>query len=130
MQKLSRRTLARYAADQLLANQSPKKVAEQLGAVLVASKRAGQAGQLIEDIAYELENRGVMALAEIASATKLDDKLKVELEKFIKKAAAVDQVEIEERVDESLIGGVRIETAKRSFDQTIKRRLTDIREAF
>jgi F-type H+-transporting ATPase subunit delta len=130
MQKLSRRTLARYAADQLLANQSPKKVAEQLGAVLVASKRAGQAGQLIEDIAYELENRGVMALAEIASATKLDDKLKAELEKFIKKAAAVDQVEIEERVDESLIGGVRIETAKRSFDQTIKRRLTDIREAF
>lgn len=130
MQKLSRRTLARYAADSLVAGHSVKELASQLSAVLIATKRSGQAGELIEDIAYELEDRGLYASATLTSATTLSETLKAELEKFIKSATGVSSVAIEEKLDKSVIGGVRIETAKHSFDQTIKRRLTDIREAF
>jgi F0F1-type ATP synthase delta subunit len=130
MQKISRRRLAKYAADQLSAGTSAKDLASRLGAVLVATKRADQAGQLTEDIAYELEARGLHTQATLTVAHSLSDQLKQELTKFIAGATGAKDVAVEEVIDSSVIGGVRIDTAGRSWDQTIKRRLTDIREAF
>ena len=130
MQKISRRQLAKYAADQLAAGTPTKKIAAQLGAVLVATKRSGQSGELLEDVAYELEARGSLAHGTITSALPLSQELKAELTKFIKTSTNVKDVNIDEIIDSSVLGGVRIDTARRSWDQTLKRRLTDIREAF
>lgn len=130
MQKISRRQLAKYAADQLASNTSTKELAAQLGAILVSTKRSGQSDQLMEDIAYELENRGLLAQSTVATAFPLNQELKEELVKFIKTSTNVKQVNIDEIIDKTLLGGVRIDTATRSWDQTLKRRLTDIREAF
>jgi F-type H+-transporting ATPase subunit delta len=130
MQKLSRRQLAKYAADQLLAGQPVRKLAAQLAAVLSATKRGGQAPQLAEDIAFELESRGALATATITSAHPLSEQLSTELEKFIKHQTGARAVAATQAIDPAVIGGVRIDTASRSWDQTIRRRLTDIREAF
>jgi F0F1-type ATP synthase delta subunit len=128
MANLSRRQLAAYAADQLLASKSVSSVAKQLAAVLVASRRRNQAEQLADDIAWELERRGKAANAHITSAHSLSQQLRKQIEAHVKKTAAVELVILNETIDESVIGGLRIDTAAHSWDETIRRKLTDIRE--
>lgn len=130
MTSISRRQLARYAADQLLAKQPARKVMAELAAVLVASRRTSQAGLLASDIAWELEHRGQIATAQVTSAHALSDSLRKQISVHVKKAAKVNEVIIDETVDESVVGGLRIETAIHSWDKTVKRQLTDIQEVF
>ncbi len=130
MINISRRRLAQYATKQLLAGQSARKVAKQLAAILIESKKSKDAGLLAKDIAWELECRGKLAQAQVTSAVGLSDLLRKELLSFVKQAAKVDQVNLQERVDKSVIGGVYIETAAHAWNKTIAKQLTDIREAF
>lgn len=129
MAKLSRRVLAIYGAEQLLADKNPGKVAKQLASVLVASRRQNQAEQLVDDIAWELEKRGRMANAQVTSARALSETLRKQINAHIKAAAKVQQVILNEVVDESVIGGLKIDTAAHSWDKTLRRKLTQIREA-
>lgn len=130
MQYLSRRALAAYAADRLSAGAKERDIARQLAAVLVATKRTAQLGQLRQDIAYELEDRGLAAHARLTTARRLNSSITKQVEKFIARHTAARHVSIEAIVDESIIGGMALETAKFKWDQTIKRKLTDIRETF
>jgi F0F1-type ATP synthase delta subunit len=129
MVELSRRSLAIYGADQLLANKQPGAVAKQLASVLVASRRQNQAEQLVDDIAWELESCGRIANAQVTSARALSDALRKQISAHIKAAASVEQVILNENIDESVIGGVRIDTAAHSWDKTLRRKLIQIREA-
>ncbi len=130
MKSPSRRQLARYAVDQLLLGTRPKVVAGQLGASLAAAGKLSQAELLISDISWELEHRGKLATVTVTSATALTDQLRREIAVFVKKALRVEQTEIEHKLDPSVIGGVRIDSASRSWDKTILKELTNIREAF
>jgi F0F1-type ATP synthase delta subunit len=127
---ISRRRLARYGADELLAGKSPRQVAKQLAAVMILTKREKQTDLLVADIAWELEARGKMATATVTTASPLTDSLRREIVNFITKSAQVNNATLEERVDKSVLGGVRIETEAHSWDKTARRRLMDIREAF
>jgi F0F1-type ATP synthase delta subunit len=128
--RLSRRQLAEYAASELMAGVSSETIARQLAAVLTATKRAHESELLTRDIAWELENRGAVANADITSATPLSESLRNDLAKFIKQAANVDTVQLQENVDRSVLGGVKIETAIHSWDKTVATKLNNIREAF
>ncbi len=130
MTKLSRRQLAVYGADQLLTNKSPHQVAKELASVLVNSRRQNQAELLADDIGWELERRGQVANANITSARALSEALLKQISTHIKQAAKVRSVIINQNIDKSVIGGVRIETAAHSWDKTLRRKLTDIREIF
>jgi F0F1-type ATP synthase delta subunit len=130
MISISRRRLARYGADELLAGKSPRQVAKQLAAVMVLTKREKQIDLLAADIAWELESRGKFATAMVTTASPLSDRLRREIISFIKKAAKVDDAILQEQVDRTVLGGVRIETEAHSWDKTARKRLMDIREAF
>jgi len=129
MIKISRRELANYAADQLLAGVSAKKIARQLAAVLVVGKRQNEAELLADDVAYELEVRGKFTMATVTSARHLSPKLRQEITEAVRQAAAVETAKLEEEVDQTVLGGLRIETAAHSWDDTIIRRLNDLRGA-
>ena len=129
MAKLSRRALAIYAADQLLANKKPSSFAKELASVLVASRRQNQSEQLADDIAWELESRGRIANAQVTSARALSDALRRQITAHIKAAAKVSEVILNETIDETVIGGVKIDTAAHSWDKTLRRKLIQIREA-
>jgi F0F1-type ATP synthase delta subunit len=129
MAKLSRRSLAIYGADQLLANKTPGAVAKELASVLIASRRQNQSEQLVDDIAWELETRGRIANAQVTSARILSDALRKQISAHIKSAAKVQQVLLDEIVDKSVIGGLKIDTAAHSWDKTLRRKLIQIREA-
>ncbi|MBA3757556.1 F0F1 ATP synthase subunit delta [Candidatus Saccharibacteria bacterium] len=130
MSKLSRRQLAIYAATQLLNGQPMKAVAQDLSAALVESGKQNEMELLISDVAWELENRGIVAQATITTATPISESLRHHLDKFIKQAAGVDNVVTKEQIDRSVLGGVRIETTSHLWDKTISRKLADIREVF
>jgi F0F1-type ATP synthase delta subunit len=130
MINISRRRLADYAADQLTAGQAPRNIARQVAAVLLAAGKTKDTGLLIEDIAWQLENRGQLANVQVTSATELSESLRQEIASFIKQAAKVNKVTLNENINESVIGGVRIETAARTWDETIAKQLTEIRESF
>lgn len=130
MTVISRRQLASYAADQLLAKSKPSKLARELAAILVASKRQNQAELLAHDIGWELEHRGKVANATVTSARSLSEQLLKQITAHVKKATGSEQVIINEVVDPKVIGGVRIDTANRSWDKTLRRKLTELQEVF
>ncbi len=128
MATISRRQLAAYAADQLVEGRPVSKLAGQLASVLLNSKRQNQAELLARDVAWELEHRGKIARARVTAAHSLSLELRKLLAEQVKNFASVDRVIIDEELDPSVIGGVRIETASHSWDKTLRRKLIEIRE--
>lgn len=126
----SRRSLARYAANQLLGGVKMPLVAERLAAALVVSGRQASAPLLVADIMRELEDRGVVAQADLASASVLSVKLSKQISDYLKGAVKVDDVILNQQIDPALIGGVRIETANRSWDLTVAKKIDDMRKVF
>jgi F-type H+-transporting ATPase subunit delta len=129
MNKISRRALARYAVEQLDKGESSAKLAEYLAGALVESGRAGEVDYLVGDIAWELERRGVLATTRIVSATPLTNELETQLKQQLKKTIGARDVVLDKKLDESIIGGLRIESATRVWDNTVRRKLTDLKES-
>ncbi|MBI2009184.1 F0F1 ATP synthase subunit delta [Candidatus Saccharibacteria bacterium] len=126
--RLSRRALARYATDQLLSGSSAKTIAKHLAAVLIDSRREKDAQPLLDDINYELQSRGQLASATVTTASQLPASLKNEVADLVKKLAGVRQVIVDERIDKAVIGGVRVETADRTWDKTVTAQLNKLKE--
>lgn len=127
MTALSRRQLARYAAAELIKGRSAAKLSRSLAAVLVAGKKTHEADLLVSDIAHELEVQGHLAWTTVTSAERLPAALKRQLTARVKTAAKVKQVIINEEVDADVIGGVKVETAVHSWDETLTGRLAEIK---
>lgn len=119
--KLSRTRIARYAAEQLQAGNS--EVIQEVAAYLVESRRTNEADLIVRIILERLEANGVV-LADVTTATKLDETTKAEL----KRITGAKRLELREHVDPSVLGGIRIETPSRLMDATFTHRLTQLRE--
>lgn len=124
----SRRQLAQYAVDEMLAKRSTTDLSAHLAASLVASDRQKDIELLLSDIDQVLEERGLLATAHLTSAYALTEKLKTELISQLKKVTNTKQVVVFEEVDKAVIGGIKVETAARSWDRTIRRTLNRIKE--
>lgn len=127
MVNFSRRQLARYAVDQLLNKKSPADISRHLAAALIESKKQNEADLLMSDIAEQLENQGLLAQATVISATNLSASLKKQLAAQVKKATQVDEVILSEHIEPNVIGGFRVETATRTWDKTLQRKLAEIK---
>lgn len=128
MNKLSRRALAVWAADQLTTGLPAGSVAKQLAAVLVQSGMSEQAQFLINDVLWELEQRKELVIGRVTSAHKLSQPLESELLSEIKKATKAKHVTLEKNIDKSVLGGMRVETASRVWDHSVARKLSELRE--
>lgn len=128
MISFSRRQLARYAVEEMMAGKRLSVLTENLAAALIASGRRKEVELLLSDIDQELEDRGLVARAHITSARQLSAELQHELSAKIKKMAGVKDVVITHDIDEKVLGGFRVETANHSWDKTVARQLTAIKE--
>ena len=127
MNMISRRSLARYGADQLLAGAPARIVAKHLAAVLIDSGRQKEAELLLADINYELQKSGRLATATVTTARVMSASLRGAMASSIKKASKVEAVILHEQIDASVIGGMRIETAERTWDKTIATQVSKLR---
>lgn len=116
-QRLSRRKIAAYAADQFM-NGNAKTILREVAAFLVETGREREAELLARDIELALSERGV-TVASVASAHELTATLRTQIEKLIG-----GNVQLKETIDPTLLGGVRIDTPDKRFDGTLARKLT------
>jgi F0F1-type ATP synthase delta subunit len=120
---LSRRKLADQAARRIAAGESKTTVLTSLAAYLIDSKRKNEADLLVRDIETALISRGIM-VGTVVSARPLSDAAKKSIDSFVKHHYVdVKSVVLRERVDESVIGGIRIELPDRQLDVTVANKL-------
>ncbi len=120
--KLSRRKIAAYFADELIAGRS---VVKPLAAYLVEAKRTREAALVVRDIESALADRGVL-LADVSTARELTAEMKKEITGFLTQTTNAKSVHIKPHVDPHLLGGVRIDTPSTRLDTTIRHRLNKL----
>lgn len=119
--RVSRRALAQYAAERLLAGDAA--VIEELAALLVAEGRQHDAALLVRDIEGAMAERGTV-VATVESARALDAATRRSIEELLGDAA---QIHLRQVVRPELIGGVKITTPTQVMDATIAKKLDTLR---
>jgi F-type H+-transporting ATPase subunit delta len=89
---------------------------------LLTSGRTREQELLVRDIENEMAARGVV-VADVASAHPLDASIQAE----IKAMTGAKSVQLRQSVDETLLGGIRIDIPGKRFDGTIRHKLNALR---
>lgn len=121
MIKLSRRQLAKYFVQKTQAGASAKPLLRELAAHLIDTKRVKEVDLLVSDINVEFERSGTVQ-ATVISANPLSEKIEHKIESVLK-STNVKQVNINKQIDDSLLGGLIIQTPEREFDLSIRSKL-------
>ena len=119
--RLSRRAIANYYAEQLLAGNNT--VTKQLAAFLVDTKRTRELELIVRDVEDALATRGV-TIGAISSARELSDAARKAITAFIAETTDASTVHLRSSVDPSLLGGVKIDLPGQELDTTLRRKLT------
>lgn len=120
---IPRRRLASFAADAIVHHTRPN-IMNELAALLIEERREREATLLASEIEDNLAARGVV-IATVISAHAITESLRREIARLI--AHPTDSVKLREVVDKSVIGGVRIETASQELDETVTKKIHDLR---
>ena len=123
-ERLSRRKIANYVADNVSKGVAVDKVIAEVAAYLVDSRRTRELQLVVRAIEDELAARGEV-IANVTTARALDDSLKQAVESVV----GAKTIHLRESVDESVIGGVKIDLPGATLDATIKRKLLALRQA-
>ncbi len=122
--RLSRRKIASYYADELLAGK--RDVATKLAAYLLDTRRTRELQLIVRDVEDALATRGVL-VADVAAARELSKDAKAAVTDFLKQSSGVKSVQVRETIDPDLLGGVRINTPSDELDATLRRKLTQLK---
>lgn len=123
MPGLSRRKLADHAAKSLADGEPTASVLEQLAAYLIDTKRTAEAELITRDIQTALLQHGI-ALVTAVSARELSAESRTDITAYTKQLYEhVSRVEIQEQIDTSLIGGVKLLFPDQQLDTSIKHTL-------
>lgn len=122
---ISRRRLATVVVDRL-ASLPRQQVLAELAAYLVEEGESRQIDLVMSEIEAEYASRGHV-VAEVTSARALDDTSRSELIAYVAHIEGTEAVELRERVDSELIGGVIIQTPGKYFDSSIKHQLNQLK---
>lgn len=126
MAKLSRRKLSAHAAKQLRTGASTEKVLRQVAAYLVDTGRNNEAPLVARDIESALADNGLV-VGTVTSARPLSDAALSSVKSFIKTSdSSVENVILRQQIDESLIGGMKLELPGRQLDASVKAKLMKV----
>ena len=128
MRLVSRKKLAKYAAEQILAGNDA--VLEEIAGLLIYEKHEREVDLLVRDIEAELAERGEI-VASVESARALDDNTRRKIEQFLATAASdknsKPKVSLRDSIDPTLIGGLKLRTPTATLDATVLKKLNDLR---
>jgi ATP synthase F1 delta subunit len=100
-----------------------KKFAE----VLRANNHLSLLGGIIRFFNEAWDKKNNTVEAEIVTARKIGTHAIAELEKFIKARARSEDVELTEKIDSSLLGGVVLRYGNKSLDLSLKNKLAELK---
>src|SRR6478672_12842063 len=126
MAKLSRRKLANNAAARLASGEDKKIVLRDIAAYLIDSGRKSEAVLIVRDVEAMLMDNGT-AVGTVTSARPLSGSALENVKSFIKQTdSTISQVVLREHIDESLIGGVKLELPGMQLDASVQSKLMKI----
>ena len=126
---LSRRAVARYVAEQLAKGEKKDVVLQQLAAYLLQYRRSGDIDTIVRDIAYQLTEAGFVE-AEVTVAHDLTKATEKAVAELVKNQTGAQNVVVTTTVDESVLGGVKIQTPGRELDATVAHQLHTLRTRY
>ncbi len=114
------------AAARLAGGESKKTVLRDIAAYLIDSGRKPEATLIVRDVEAMLADTGT-AIGTVTSARPLSTNALKSVESFIKQNdSRIKQVVLREQVDESLIGGMKLELPGAQLDASVKAKLDKI----
>ena len=119
---LSRRVVARYIANQLIEGQKLDALATQLAAYLIQHRRTNEIDTILRDVAHHLADAGYVE-AIVTTAQKLNAATETAVKQLVKDATGAKEVSVASQIDETVLGGVKIETPGHELNATIAHQL-------
>jgi F-type H+-transporting ATPase subunit delta len=129
MARLSRRTIAKYIADQLIAEADSDTLIQQLAAYLVDTRRTKELSLIVRDIQYFMAEAGSV-YGVVTTATVLPAATQKAVEAYVKQHTGANTVSLENSIDADVIGGVKISIPGRELDATIHHSLNILKTRF
>lgn len=127
---LTRSKTARYLASQLVSDDhnNGQRAIKEVAAWLVSNKRQREVKFLEQDIAKYLQEENGYILAKVTTASALSNEQQQEVAESLKRKFQANFVETDFKVDQRLIGGIKIELPDGVLDNTIRRSLAKLIE--
>ena len=121
--RISRRTIARTVASQLTSGVDQKVLVKQLAAYLIDNRRTKEANLIARDIETELASRGIV-VATVWSPRSIDDEVRQAVQTLAKaEFDNVKNVEIREKIDPSLLAGIKLAVPGKQVDLSARHKL-------
>jgi len=128
MAKLDIKNLAGalYEATEGKSGEEQKKIIHAALVMLAKNGMAGKADDLVEEFQKIDDTRHGVARAEVLSRKKLTEKEHHEIVHFLKHKHKAEHVVMDEKIDESVLGGVKIKVGDTLYDGTLKTKLNQL----
>jgi len=100
---------------------------------LADSRRERYIGEIAGSFISQYKKLKNVVIAEVISASKLDDKLREEVRRIVKanpEFAHAGTIELDEKVDKNLIGGLVIRVEDKQVDASFARKIKDYKRSF
>ncbi len=125
--KASRRVLARTIAAKLLAEPDNRSHWIKVTAAYLMDHGMDENVDLVvNDIAHELYEQAGHLIVEVTSARELSDSTREELTRMLKASTNASAVELSERTDPSLLGGLIARTPDAVIDASVRTKLKQL----
>lgn len=124
MSNLTRRQLAEYAAERLIAGDDA--VVEHIAAYLVQTRRTREAQLVARDIEAALTRRGVV-VAHVAAARRMEPTTQAAVSDLLKRSFNAKELHIDGTTHPELLSGIRISAADVEFDSTAQHVLNQLK---
>ena len=125
--KASRRVLARTMATKLLVEPDRRSHwVKVLAAYLMEHGMDEDADLIVNDIAHELYAQSGHLIVEVKSARQLSTVMRDELTKALRTATGAKHVELSERIDSDLLGGLVARTPDAILDASVRTKLKQL----
>ena len=96
--------------------------------LLATKRRERYVPQIAASFDELYKNKMNITTAVITTAIGLDDKLKKRVLEIVKQVAGNGEIELVEKVDPSIIGGFVLTISDRQLDESVKRKLADLKK--
>ena len=125
MSKISQNDLARYVVIQLKAGGNITKLAEDIAKYLVANRRSRELAAIMRKVTAQRQIDQNIIEANVTSAHELSPQTLSKIKSLLGES---NQVILNKKIDPSVLGGFRVESADQGIDLTVQHQIKQLRQ--
>jgi F-type H+-transporting ATPase subunit delta len=97
--------------------------------IIATHRREGYLVEIAQSFVAQYKEYNKVSVAEITSATKLDEAQLKKVAEAVRKVVGQD-IELVEKINENIVGGLIVRVGDRQFDASISRKLKELKKGF